>query len=207
MMEETLRSRIDPTRFKLRGSIAFWTSGSLYSYIQKGGLLCLYSRSGQALAHQREVNPYFAWTSQWRRRLQVPQTERANQLCRSHQAMSMQKRMKYHGKRRVRLRIPHCDVLTNACVVNRVEKYRPVYLEDVVGNSETVERLKIIAQDGNMPHIIISVSQSTIFGWLGNLQAHLETNYRELLVLVKRHRFTVSHMLCWATRTKKVSSS
>lgn len=42
--------------------------------------------------------------------------------------------------------------------VLRVEKYRPVYLEDVVGNSDTVERLKVIAQDGNMPHIIISVN-------------------------------------------------
>lgn len=38
----------------------------------------------------------------------------------------------------------------------RVEKYRPVYLDDIVGNTETVERLKIIAKDGNMPHVIIS---------------------------------------------------
>lgn len=38
----------------------------------------------------------------------------------------------------------------------RVEKYRPVYLDDVVGNTETIERLKIIAKDGNMPHMIIS---------------------------------------------------
>ncbi|KAI1487291.1 DNA replication factor C-like protein [Biscogniauxia mediterranea] len=37
-----------------------------------------------------------------------------------------------------------------------VEKYRPVFLDDVVGNTETIERLKIIAKDGNMPHIIIS---------------------------------------------------
>jgi replication factor C subunit 2/4 len=37
-----------------------------------------------------------------------------------------------------------------------VEKYRPVYLDDVVGNTETIDRLKIIAKDGNMPHIIIS---------------------------------------------------
>ncbi|KAI9369786.1 P-loop containing nucleoside triphosphate hydrolase protein [Aspergillus egyptiacus] len=37
-----------------------------------------------------------------------------------------------------------------------VEKYRPVFLDDVVGNTETVERLKIIAKDGNMPHLIIS---------------------------------------------------
>jgi replication factor C subunit 2/4 len=39
-----------------------------------------------------------------------------------------------------------------------VEKYRPQYLSDIVGNTETVERLKVIAEDGNMPHIIISVS-------------------------------------------------
>ena len=38
----------------------------------------------------------------------------------------------------------------------RVEKYRPIFLDDIVGNSETVERLKIIAKDGNMPHVIIS---------------------------------------------------
>ncbi|KAF8539765.1 P-loop containing nucleoside triphosphate hydrolase protein [Trichophaea hybrida] len=37
-----------------------------------------------------------------------------------------------------------------------VEKYRPQLLDDIVGNSETVERLKIIAKDGNMPHVIIS---------------------------------------------------
>jgi replication factor C subunit 2/4 len=37
-----------------------------------------------------------------------------------------------------------------------VEKYRPQVLSDIVGNTETVERLKIIAQDGNMPHLIIS---------------------------------------------------
>ncbi|KAF2280340.1 P-loop containing nucleoside triphosphate hydrolase protein [Westerdykella ornata] len=37
-----------------------------------------------------------------------------------------------------------------------VEKYRPIYLDDVVGNTETISRLKIIAKDGNMPHVIIS---------------------------------------------------
>ncbi|CAN3362404.1 replication factor C subunit 4 [Diutina catenulata] len=37
-----------------------------------------------------------------------------------------------------------------------VEKYRPLVLSDVVGNTETVERLKVIARDGNMPHMIIS---------------------------------------------------
>ena len=35
--------------------------------------------------------------------------------------------------------------------------YRPKTLQDIVGNSETIERLKVIAKDGNCPHIIISV--------------------------------------------------
>jgi len=30
-------------------------------------------------------------------------------------------------------------------------------LDDIVGNTETIERLKVIARDGNMPHLIISV--------------------------------------------------
>ncbi|ODQ61198.1 hypothetical protein WICANDRAFT_99744 [Wickerhamomyces anomalus NRRL Y-366-8] len=37
-----------------------------------------------------------------------------------------------------------------------VEKYRPQKLDDVTGNIETISRLKLIAQDGNMPHLIIS---------------------------------------------------
>ncbi|KAB8416403.1 hypothetical protein FH972_024922 [Carpinus fangiana] len=37
-----------------------------------------------------------------------------------------------------------------------VEKYRPTLLSDIVGNTDTIDRLKIIAKDGNLPHIIIS---------------------------------------------------
>lgn len=36
-----------------------------------------------------------------------------------------------------------------------VEKYRPRRLDDVVGNEETVDRLKAIAKHGNMPNIIL----------------------------------------------------
>ncbi|KAI0308189.1 P-loop containing nucleoside triphosphate hydrolase protein [Multifurca ochricompacta] len=37
-----------------------------------------------------------------------------------------------------------------------VEKYRPSVLDDIVGNGDTISRLKIIAKDGNVPHLIIS---------------------------------------------------
>lgn len=44
----------------------------------------------------------------------------------------------------------------------RVEKYRPLNLDDVVGNADTIDRLKVIAKDGNCPHIIISVILSLL---------------------------------------------
>ncbi|KTW26094.1 replication factor C subunit 4 [Pneumocystis carinii B80] len=37
-----------------------------------------------------------------------------------------------------------------------IEKYRPMCLEDIMGNEETIERLKVISVNGNMPHIMIS---------------------------------------------------
>ncbi len=44
---------------------------------------------------------------------------------------------------------------------SRVEKYRPAKLDDIVGNAPTIDRLKVIQRDGNVPHLLISVSQST----------------------------------------------
>ncbi|CAD6262651.1 unnamed protein product [Miscanthus lutarioriparius] len=37
-----------------------------------------------------------------------------------------------------------------------VEKYRPTRVADVVGNSDAVTRLEVIARDGNMPNLILS---------------------------------------------------
>jgi len=37
-----------------------------------------------------------------------------------------------------------------------LEKYRPKKLEDIVGNHEILVRLKVIAQSGNMPNVILS---------------------------------------------------
>jgi replication factor C subunit 2/4 len=36
-----------------------------------------------------------------------------------------------------------------------VEKYRPRSLDDVLGNTETVERLRSIAKEGNVPNLIL----------------------------------------------------
>lgn len=36
-----------------------------------------------------------------------------------------------------------------------VEKFRPRTLDDVLGNSETVERLRAIAKEGNVPNLIL----------------------------------------------------
>lgn len=37
-----------------------------------------------------------------------------------------------------------------------VEKYRPIELDDIVGNEEAVMRLRVIAEEGNMPNLILS---------------------------------------------------
>jgi len=39
----------------------------------------------------------------------------------------------------------------------QVEKYRPVYVKDIVGNRDAVERLQVISEEGNMPNIIFAV--------------------------------------------------
>jgi hypothetical protein len=106
-----------------------------------------------------------------------------------------------------------------------VEKYRPRKLEDIVGNSETIERLKVIAEDGNVPHIIISVSEaghSMRTGGSGLLQLEVagsgtrsccrrsdlaERAHRVCLVSAKPRRSTVSHMRCWEMRTGRASLS
>ena len=50
--------------------------------------------------------------------------------------------------------------------MKRVEKYRPRVLDDVVGNGDTISRLKVIAKDGNVPHLIISVRPFSRWGVL-----------------------------------------
>ncbi len=37
-----------------------------------------------------------------------------------------------------------------------VEKYRPLMLDDVVGNEHAVGRLRVISQEGNLPNVILA---------------------------------------------------
>jgi replication factor C subunit 2/4 len=39
---------------------------------------------------------------------------------------------------------------------SQVEKYRPTNIKDVVGNEEAVARLRVIAEEGNMPNLILA---------------------------------------------------
>ena len=51
----------------------------------------------------------------------------------------------------------------------QVEKYRPSIVKDIVGNTEAVSRLQIIAEEGNMPNLILAVSylgQGRFWKWL-----------------------------------------
>lgn len=72
----------------------------------------------------------------------------------------------------------------------RVEKYRPIVLNDVVGNHEIVSRLKAIAKVGNVPNILLSVRFQLM---TGPINCH-----RDLLVLERPRASCVWRMSCLA---------
>lgn len=51
------------------------------------------------------------------------------------------------------------DIVSKLTVVKHtpwLEKYRPIKLDDIVGNEEAISRLAHFARQGNLPNIIIS---------------------------------------------------
>lgn len=104
---------------------------------------------------------------------------------------------------------------THLILLSRVEKYRPLRLDDVVGNKPTIDRLKVIQEDGNCPHLLISVSKLSNMQ-LSSLLPHLFSYppfhfvflamySRDYLESERRLRFIVWLMLYSETLTRKVS--
>ena len=82
-----------------------------------------------------------------------------------------------------------------------VEKYRPKLLDDIVGNGDTIERLKVIARDGNMPHIIISVR---LEHYLYGTAPSCPTSFRRVCPVSERQRaYIVWHTNCWGMHTRR----
>lgn len=53
-------------------------------------------------------------------------------------------------------------ILSKACLApTQVEKYRPHLIKDIVGNADAVDRLQVIAEEGNLPNIILAVRPVT----------------------------------------------
>ena len=50
------------------------------------------------------------------------------------------------------------QLFSQLSIMFQVEKYRPQLVKDIVGNAEAVGRLQVIAEEGNLPNVILSVS-------------------------------------------------
>ena len=53
----------------------------------------------------------------------------------------------------------------------QVEKYRPTKIKEIVGNTEAVSRLQVIAEEGNMPNMILAVNFQTSFSFFFLIQS------------------------------------
>ncbi|KAK9916304.1 hypothetical protein WJX75_001056 [Coccomyxa subellipsoidea] len=62
-----------------------------------------------------------------------------------------------------------------------VEKFRPLYVKDIVGNKDAVDRLQVISEEGNMPNIILAGPPGTgkTTSILCLARALLGQNYKE----------------------------
>jgi hypothetical protein len=87
-----------------------------------------------------------------------------------------------------------------------VEKYRPRILDDVLGNDETIVRLRAIAKDGNMPNLILCGPPGTVRSEIKifrNTQSSLLLkNSYSVIIRVKQPVFTLWHMNFLGRHTK-----
>jgi hypothetical protein len=72
-----------------------------------------------------------------------------------------------------------------------IEKYRPKDLSDVVGNEEAIGRLRVIASEGNMPNLILSVTLNP---------QDVYSSDRDLLELGKQRPSCVWQEHCWVNK-------
>lgn len=81
-----------------------------------------------------------------------------------------------------------------------VEKYRPRILDDVVGNDDTLVRLRAIAIDGNMPNLILC-------GPPGTGKVCALHSYICVIILLRLHHTSVPlrHWLCCTHSTHSFS--
>lgn len=95
--------------------------------------------------------------------------------------------------------LPCCNALPTAhlpACLCQVEKYRPTRIRDIVGNTEAVSRLQVIAEEGNMPNLILAVSRhgSPHCGGLGHPGASPAVCGYESLVGAGVTRLQGSHL-------------
>jgi hypothetical protein len=83
-----------------------------------------------------------------------------------------------------------------------VEKYRPLLLSEIVGNEATVTRLQAIAEDGNMPNIIIAVSTLRLAACMQHVvmrtRAPLPVAHRAHPARARRRPSCAWRAPCWA---------
>jgi len=49
----------------------------------------------------------------------------------------------------------------NTCLLPWTEKYKPRYLDEIVGNIGALSRFRVIAQVGNLPNLILTGTSGT----------------------------------------------